>query len=220
MDNVDKNIGINIIQWNAQSLRPKMISFTELLNKEKIHIAILSETWLDNEVDLNVSGYNIYRKDRLDSYGGVAILIHKSIRSHLNFFQVLNPGIEVVSAKLINCKDLENVIALYCPSSVVTQPADWDQIFSHFSNKTLIAGDFNGHHSNWSIKTDSRGTQIMDSSLENALISLNNCSPTRIKLVNGTLQKTSPDISFATSDIAIKFDWKVLNENLSSAPYN
>lgn len=217
MDKVDKNIvRINIIQWNAQSLRPKMISFTELLNKEKIHIAILSETWLDNEVELNVSGYNIYRKDRYDSYGGVAIFVHKSIRSHLNFFQVLNSGIEVVSAKLINCKDLENVVALYCPSSVVTQPSDWDQIFSHFSNKTLIAGDFNGHHSNWSIKTDSRGTQIMDSSLENGLISLNNCSPTRIKLVNGILQKTSPDISFATSDIAIKFDWKVLNENLGS----
>lgn len=56
----------------------------------------------------------------------------------------------------------------------------------------------------------------MDSSLENSFISLNNCSPTRIKLVNGTLQKTSPDISFATSDIAIKFDWKVLNESLGS----
>lgn len=216
MDSSVKDIEINITQWNSQSLRPKMVLFKEFLNQQKIHIAVVSETWLGNKIDLNISGYNIYRKDRNDSYGGVAIFIHKSIQSHLNSIQVLNSGIEIVAAKLLNCKDLENVVAIYCPPSVATQHADWDQVFSNFSKKTLVAGDFNGHHTNWSIKNDIRGSQIMNSSFENSFISLNDGSPTRIKLVNGLLQQTSPDISFATNDIAIKFDWKILNENLGS----
>lgn len=84
MDNTkSNNIRINILQWNAQSLKPKLIAFRELLIKENIHVAILSETWLDSEDKVNISGYNVYRRDRFDSYGGIAIVVHKSIRSEL-----------------------------------------------------------------------------------------------------------------------------------------
>lgn len=89
-------------------------------------------------------------------------------------------------------------------------------IFSHFTGKTIIAGDFNGHHTNWSVKSDTRGTQVMDAALDNDFISVNNGQATRVKLVNGILQQTSPDVSFITSDVAIKFDWQVFNENLGS----
>ncbi|KAF9790149.1 hypothetical protein SFRURICE_020887, partial [Spodoptera frugiperda] len=122
----------------------------------------------------------------------------------------------MVCVKLLNCKDLEYVVSLYCPSSVQTQPSDWNDIFSHFTGKTIIAGDFNGHHTNWSVKSDTRGTQVMDAALDNDFISVNNGHATRVKLVNGILQQTSPDVSFITSDVAIKFDWQVFNENLGS----
>lgn len=217
MDSTRTNIKINLFQWNSQSLRPKLIPFSELLNQENVHIAMLSETWLDSETDIHIRGYNIYRSDRYDSYdGGFSILVHKSIRSHQCSVRVRNSGIEIICVKLINCKDIENVIAIYCPSSVQTQFSDWEQIFSLFSKNTVIAGDFNGHHTNWSVKTDIRGTQILDAALENSFVSLNNCEATRVKLVSGNLQETSPDISFTSSDIAIKFDWQVFNENLGS----
>lgn len=153
---------------------------------------------------------------RNDSYGGVALLIHRSIQSHLVSFNINNVGIELIRVKLLNCIDLEHVVAIYCPSSIHTQISHWNDIFSRFTSKTLIAGDFNGHHTNWSTKSDTRGTQILDSALENDFISLNNGMATRIKLVNGNLQQNSPDISFVSSDIAIKFDWQVFNENLGS----
>ncbi|GBP18007.1 hypothetical protein EVAR_16952_1 [Eumeta japonica] len=105
---------------------------------------------------------------------------------------------------------------MYCPSSVRTQASDWDELFTLFSNNTLICGDFNGHHSNWSSRSDSRGEQLSDSSLENGYILLNDGSDTRVKLVNGVLQKTSPDISFVSTDIAVRFEWQVMNENLGS----
>lgn len=46
-----------------------------LLSQEKVHICIISETWLEPDSALRISGYNIYRQDRFDSYGGVAVLI-------------------------------------------------------------------------------------------------------------------------------------------------
>lgn len=76
---------MNIFQWNSQSLRP--ISISELLLQENIHIAAISETWFDSELDVNISDFNVYRKDRDDSYGGVAILVQcgqfNLIRFHL-----------------------------------------------------------------------------------------------------------------------------------------
>ncbi|CAG5005988.1 unnamed protein product [Parnassius apollo] len=111
---------------------------------------------------------------------------------------------------------IENVYSSYCPPSAHTTLTDWDQIFNIARRKTIIAGDLNGHHTNWSTRTDSRGDQILDSILDNNFVSLNDCSHTRIKLVNGTVQKSAPDLSLASLDIALKFDWIVLNENLGS----
>lgn len=69
---------------------------------------------------------------------------------------------------------------------------------------------------NWSYKNDVRGVQIFDSSLEYGFISLNDGRPTRVTLSNNTLQKSSPDITFSSSDIAVHLRWEVTNENLGS----
>lgn len=205
---------VNIIQWNCQSICPKLSELELFLCQEKVHIAILSETWLNPNISLRISGYNTIRKDRNDGYGGVAILVHSSIKYLDSLICSSNPGIELLHLKLLNCFQIENIIAVYCPSSVQTIDSDWDFIFSFFSNRTLIAGDFNAHHSNWSYKTDTRGRQIFDVMLDKNYVSLNDGSPTRIKLVNGNLQKSSPDLTLATSDMALIFTWKVSNESL------
>lgn len=207
---------INILQWNAQSLRPKAIDFEALLNQEKVHIAIINETWFDPESNFRISGYNIFRGDRDDGYGGVAILTHWSLRAIRGNTNISNPGIQLLHVKISNCEHLENVITVYCPSSVYANKRDWDHIFSLKQERTLIAGDFNGHHTNWSSKTDTRGMQLFDSIFENNYITLNDGTSTRVKLVNGVLQSTSPDLTVASLDLAMKFSWQVMNENLGS----
>ncbi|CAH2228625.1 jg6016, partial [Pararge aegeria aegeria] len=152
----------------------------------------------------------------MDSYGGVAILTHKSLKTEANSIGRFNDGIEVVHVKFFNCKYLKNVISVYCPSSVNTSQSDWEFLFSLCPKQSIIAGDFNGQHSSWSDRIDPRGNQLFDSCLQYGFISINDNSPTRIKLVNGLLQRSSPDITFCSSDIAVKMDWKVTNENLGS----
>lgn len=216
MDTKLKSVAMNIIQWNSQSIRPKLSELEALLIRDQVHIAIISETWLEENSFLKISQYNIYRKDRHDSYGGVAILLHTSIKSELKLTSCNNKGIEIVHIKIENCKYLENIFSIYCPPSIQTRRDDWDQLFSFCASKTLVAGDFNGHHPNWSSKCDARGNQIMDAALEYGFISINNGSATRMKYVNNNLQQTSPDITFTSSDIAIHFTWTVLSENLGS----
>jgi ribonuclease HI len=213
---MDNNQVLNIIQWNSQSLRPKLVDFDNLLNREKIHIAIVSETWLEEFTPIYLRGYNVFRKDRFDSYGGVAIICHKSVSTQVCSIDAINPGIEAIQIRIFNCKYLENIVSIYCPSSVRTNQTDWDKIFSLTSKKTLLAGDFNGHHLSWSYKNDQRGIQLFDTALEYGFTSINSGEHTRVKLVNGNVQKSSPDISFLSTDISVHFNWKILNENLGS----
>lgn len=207
---------INIVQWNARSIKPKQSEFECFLIEHKVHIAIITETWLNSDININISNYNWYRKDRCDSYGGVGILAHKSIKVEVCPFNLTNTGIEAIAISTLNCNFISKIVCIYCPSSICTTQSDWDELFSHFSTKTLIAGDFNGHHKNWSYKNDNRGFKIMDSSLEHGFIYMNDGSVTRTEYVDNFLQKSSPDITFASSDIIINFDWTVLNENLGS----
>nr|XP_026492744.1 uncharacterized protein LOC113398301 [Vanessa tameamea] len=92
---------VNILQWNAQSIESKLVNFGELLWQEKIHIAIVSETWLRKESSITLSGYNIYRNDREDSYGGVAIIVHKSIQSLCLKKKDTSPGEDSITYSMI-----------------------------------------------------------------------------------------------------------------------
>lgn len=190
---MDKVLRVNIVHWNAQSIRHKLVDFELFLSRDKVHIAAVSETWLDQNISCSVKDYTVYRQDRPDSYRGIVLLIHKSIKSQLCSVTINNSGIQVLMVKIHNCDFIENFISIYCPSSVPTSQDDWDVIFSLASNKTLIIGDFNAHHSNWSYKTDSRGSRIYEAMAENNYVTLNDGSPTRLKMVSGVLQKSAPE---------------------------
>lgn len=210
------HVEFNVLQWNAQSLRPKLLDFEQLLIQSKIHIAAICETWLDPESLIKISNYNIFRNDRQDSYGGVCIFTHKSVQAQRLDIVHPNEDIQILHVKVSNCKNIENIVAVYCPQWVQTRRVDWDIIFGKFCSKSLVLGDYNAHHFTWSYKTDVRGSQIYDAITDCNLVSLNDGSYTRIKLVANNLQQSSPDISFCTSDIACVFNWQVTNESLGS----
>ncbi|KAF9797143.1 hypothetical protein SFRURICE_019628, partial [Spodoptera frugiperda] len=202
-----------LFDWNARSLMPKRNEFELLIAQEKAHIALVTETWLEPDTHFNVSGYNTLRRDRPDGYGGLAILIHKSIKVQQCSTYINNPGIEIMSVNLVNCNEIKNIVLVYCPSSVRTCLSDWEQIFSLFSSKCIIAGDFNGHHATWSSKTDARGIQLYDTALDSGFISLNDGNAA---LVDGVAQNTSPDVTFVSTDLSVLLGWRIINENLGS----
>lgn len=70
---------LRTIYWNAQSIHEKLAEFLHFNN---IKIAILSQTLLSQNHNINIHGYNIHRKDRINSLhnhkrtcGEVAIIL-------------------------------------------------------------------------------------------------------------------------------------------------
>lgn len=211
-----KTKNTTILQWNANSLFPKIDDFQCLLLRDKIHIAVVSETWLSSDRNLNIGNYNVIRKDRLDSYGGLCVFIHKSVKALQKDFVHPNSSIEMIVIEIFNIPGINNIISIYCPPSSVTNQSDWHMIFDRFDKGTLIIGDFNAHHITWSNKTDRRGEMIYNSCFDKDYMCLNSGNATRIKLVNGVLQQSSPDASFASTDIATRICWQTTNESLGS----
>lgn len=207
---------MNILQWNAHSLNNKLKDFELLLCREQVHIALVSETWMNPATQIRVSNYNILRDDREDNYGGLCIIAHKTVKMCQSPFISPNTDIQIMIVKIYNVPDLENIVLIYCPPTCVTTQSDWDVIFQPFDSKTLIAGDVNGHHLLWSNRNDTRGKLIYNAMFENNFVCLNNGQATRMLYVNGFLQNSSPDVTFVTPDLAIKANWMITNESLNS----
>lgn len=101
-----------------QSIKPKQVELEFLLCQEKIHIAVV--TWLKIESVFTINSHNAFRKNMLDSYGGVAIIVHKSIRAQAYPIVLNNSDIEIVCVRVLNCASLCNIVSLHCPSTVQT----------------------------------------------------------------------------------------------------
>lgn len=76
---------LNIVQGNAQSLLGHKHIFTLYLYQNDIHIALISETWLQSSKVLNFKEYKIERLDIGSKHNGVAILI----RNYINWQQTI-----------------------------------------------------------------------------------------------------------------------------------
>ncbi|CAH2089919.1 unnamed protein product [Euphydryas editha] len=207
---------LNIIQWNCQSLIPKLSELDSYLHNEKVHICILSETWLQCEHQINLTDYSVFRKDRADGYAGLAILVHQSINCCLKTLPSNYNNIDVLCLELLNSNKLQHIIGVYSPTNITVSVGDYQELFSHFSEKTLIVGDFNAHHTAWSYTTDTRGRLLSDTSINHNYVFLNNGDFTRCAKLNDSIICTSPDISFCSADLSLDFDWNVTNESLGS----
>ena len=77
------------------SLRNKVHEINTLLLTDDIHILTISETHLDNTFDdtvIAIQGYNIYRKYRNASGGGVAVYILNQMSVKIREDLILNTG--------------------------------------------------------------------------------------------------------------------------------
>lgn len=127
---------------------------------KKVHICVLSETWLQCEHQINYTGYSVFRKNRADGYAGLAILVHESINCCLKTIPSSYNNIDILCLEILNSKKLQYIIGVYSPANITVSVGDYQELFSYFSEKTLIVGDFNAHHTAWSYITDTGYTFI------------------------------------------------------------
>jgi len=117
------------------------------MNEKGILISLINETWLSPDDELEAEGFSIIRKDReaLNRGGGVCIIISDD----LPFERIPTPhNLEAIAAK-IHCITPSNepitLVSYYNPPD---KQIDKEFIRSIFTKhqKTILAGDLNGHH--------------------------------------------------------------------------
>lgn len=160
---------LRIIIWNSQSLAPKREEIFDFLIKNKIHLALVSETWLKLGVRLTHPDYVCHRRDRVvGEHGGVAILVHKSI-PHASLDHIPTSCIETVGIKVQVAHCFVNFFSVYFPGSSDTL------VLNNFKNDIIkltsnsdnyvIGGDLNSKHTSWNCLNNNRaGKRLFDAS--------------------------------------------------------
>ena len=92
---------LTLLNWNANGLRDKRATFISFMARHNIDIACVSEMHLTITEPFKISGYSVYREDRLDpvASGGVAVIVRRSIDHHHIFLPTLTI-LEAVGVKV------------------------------------------------------------------------------------------------------------------------
>ena len=78
--------GLKFMHINAQSAFPKIDEIRLMILESDPVVFGISETWFDNSIDnseIQITNYTVYRHDRSDGWGGVALYINNRLDANL-----------------------------------------------------------------------------------------------------------------------------------------
>ena len=179
---------------NFQSIRNKTADLELLINNEEPDIIAGSETWLNPNIynsEILNNNYEIFRKDRQDSYGGVLLAIKSTLIAEEIKLES-NHNIESIFCKIStpNSKQLIIGSVYRPPNSNIEYMTDLcnqlTNIEAEYKNAVIwIMGDFNLPDINWNSYTIEKHQNIKEINelFINTLLNLNleqiNKKPTR-----------------------------------------
>jgi hypothetical protein len=153
---------LKILNWNANGLAKQKAIFSAFLVRHNIDIACVSETHLVANQNFKVSGFNIYREDRIApvASGGVAIFIKRSLK-HNSLFLPQLVSVEATAVKVFLTDGTSvNIICAYKPPNRRLHINDISNLSSG-QVPTLIIGDLNCKHQNWGCRvTNPNGARL------------------------------------------------------------
>uniref|UniRef100_A0A6P7HGS4 Uncharacterized protein LOC114348514 n=1 Tax=Diabrotica virgifera virgifera TaxID=50390 RepID=A0A6P7HGS4_DIAVI len=199
---------INMLQWNGRSVLANKGTLERYLFDKNISICFLSETWFKRKMNIHFSGYNIYREDRHDGYGGVALLLKSSLAvSPTPLYHKINNVMTISIAVRLPSGKTINLYSIYVKPGLSIAQNDWKNFFGSLKKPFLVGGDFNCHNVAWGCSTTDRlGKNLLEAIDECNLIYLNNGKETILSRP-GSINKSAIDITISTADVAHLFDW-------------
>lgn len=150
------NNTLTIALWNAQGVSntSKQAELKLFLSKMNIDIICLQETFLNSHHKLHINNYNIYRTDRPNHGGGVAICIRNHIK-HKLLNNLATSCIENISLEIYQRTTSFIITSVYCPSFSQFFEADIPKL-AQVNPQTLLFGDLNAHHTSWNCLKNNR----------------------------------------------------------------
>ena len=138
-------MGLNILFWNCQGIRPKRKELELYLKENEIDVIALNETFLNKKLNFRISSYDTIRNDRpTGQRGGVAFLVkHDLVISkeyrNSDFNIITENEALTINLELTNNQNLTLAI-IYCPNG--NPNFSIFQSINNLSADVMFIGDF------------------------------------------------------------------------------
>ena len=179
-------MGLNILFWNCQGIRPKRKELELYLKENEIDIVALNETFLNKKLNFRITGYDIIRNDRSTGHkGGVALLvkhgliINKEYRNS-DFSIITSNEALAINLDISNNQNL-TLATIYCPNG--NPNFSLLQSINNLSDNVMFVGDFNSKLESFGYSKKPLWSYAQK---QLNLIYLNNDEHTRIWTANGS----------------------------------
>ena len=164
--------GLTIMLWNARSILCNLGEFQKRIEETQPAIICLVETWLNDRKKFSCKGYNIFRNDRDERGGGIAILTKvELVTDPLHMTRYQNGNFEYLGIKTKFNNDALNIITLYNPHGAFN-PEELEHYSSLINGKIILCGDFNAKYRSW----DTTGSNAAGVNLNNFISESQNLS--------------------------------------------
>ena len=197
-------MGLNILVWNCQGIRPKRKELELYMKENEFHIVALNETFLNKKLNFKIPGYDTIRNERSTGQrGGVAFLVKHGL--------VINKGYRNSDFSIITSNealaiilDLSNnqnisLATIYCPNE--NHNLSLFQTINNLSDNVMFVADFNSKLESFSCaKRNTSCPMLQNIQNQLNLIYLNNDEHTHMDRVNGSTDIL--DIAFISPKLA------------------
>lgn len=189
------------------SVAAKHLYLQALIDELQPKVICLQETKLTPTKRFTLKEYEIFRLDYAstrNAKGGVAIAVHKSLRTE----EIrLNSTLQAIAVKLfLPLPIIICTVYLHHEDHIICRTLE--DLTTQLPSPYILTGDFNAHHALWgSQHTDQRGYEIERFLLRDQITLLNTGEPTHFSIHNGSF--SAIDLTFASSSITHLLDWNV-----------
>ena len=174
---------LNILYWNARSIKNRKHELPSLL--QNIDIFICVESWLkDSDKSIFAKGFVQVKKNRQHATGGgILILIKKEI-AFIELNNIISPdtSVELCAIRITNTNPVLDIHVCYrTPGFSLTQE-QWNVLVKNVdqNRSCILVGDFNSHNTIWKCRyTDSNGNRLQTSIEDHNLVLHNHDKITR-----------------------------------------
>ena len=202
----NQTVSLNIVQFNICGLASKKDELKKFLYDHQIHIALLQETQHVQETDTNITGYTQYLCDCKDCQGVISY-IRNDVTGKVTNISTTQPTI-LQKVEVWHAGSKFDVYNIYNP------PRNQMDLTPHFGKtlyqKTILAGDFNGHSELWGYKDQNPTGKFIETfcNLTNLIcIQDKETPPTLFHRVHKTLSR--PDLTLISADLMPKLTTEV-----------
>ena len=211
-------MGLNIMFWNCQGIRPKRKELQLYLTENSIDIIALNETFLNKKYTFKVPGYDTIRKDRSTGVkGGVAFLVKHGLVVNKEYrnedFNIITENEALaINLELSNNQNL-TLATIYCPNG--NPSSSLFHAISNLSDNVMFIGDFNSKLESFGCaKKNTSGPMLKTIQNKLNLIYLNNDEHTHMDRANGSTDIL--DMAFVSPNLAIHDIQFQIGEDLGS----